>query len=310
MVQFNRQLDYGTFGGTAQYEGGIGEDTTASYQRITVPMSYYSTYARASIAANMAQAFDGIKAEDRVENDAEMKLVADIEFDLFRGQDDFSNGGVFDGSPAAIAEVPNLIGLFAQVRIADTQSSAQDLMFAEYGGSRPVVLPINGNLRQTHLEDASVISSMNHGSADKVILDPIALSSYNKIAFAKERIVLAGAAHESTGANLRKQWTSAGMAELEASRFLSGKTAPARPRAGSPAAPAAVAAATASTAIIPAGTYDYYVSAVNERGESVATKVAAVVVVAGEKVTLTITNNGAKYYNVYRAEQGKMRVLS
>lgn len=304
LIQFVRQLSYGTFGGSAQYEGGVGEDNTADYQRATVPMSYYSTNARASIAANMAQAFDGVKAEDRVENDAEKKLVGDIEFDLFRGQADFSNAGLFDGNPLAVAKVPNMVGLDAQVRASDSMSNTQDLMFAEYGSDQSIVISVNGTLSQSNIEDSAVRSSMNMGSADKLNLDPISLSAYNKIAFAKERIILAGAAQEASGANLRKQWTSSAMVELEASRFLSGKTRPARTRTGAPAAPAIATGVAASTAVIPVGTYAYYATAVNERGESVPSTAASQAVAAAEQVNVTITNNGAKYYNVYRSAAG------
>ena len=133
LVQFNRQLDYGIFGGSAQYEGGIGEEDTSNYVRAVIPMSYYSTTRRVTVAANMIGAFDGVKAEDRAAKDAAMKLAGDIEFDLFRGQSDFSNAGVFDGNPLAAAKVPNMIGLDAQIRQSDALSNTQDLMFAEYG---------------------------------------------------------------------------------------------------------------------------------------------------------------------------------
>ena len=100
LVQFNRQLDYGIFGGSAQYEGAIGEEDTSNINRAVVPMAYYSTVRRVTVAANMIGAFDGRKAEDRAGDDAAMKLAGDIEFDSFRGHADFSNGGVFDGNPA------------------------------------------------------------------------------------------------------------------------------------------------------------------------------------------------------------------
>jgi hypothetical protein len=99
LVQFNRQLDYGIFGGSAQYEGGIGEEDTSNYVRAVVPMSYYSTTRRVSVAANMIGAFDGVKAEDRAASDAAMKLSGDIEFDCFRGQEAFSEDGFFSGNP-------------------------------------------------------------------------------------------------------------------------------------------------------------------------------------------------------------------
>lgn len=307
LVQFNRQLDYGVFGGSAQYEGGIGEEDTSNYVRAIVPMAYYSTTRRVSVAANMIGAFDGQKAENRAANDAAMKLSADIEFDAFRGQGEFSNAGVFDGNPAAIAEMPNMMGVDQQIRMSDSLSNTQDLMFAEYGSDQTVVLAVNGSLTQSYIEDAAVKSAMNHGSADKLMLDPISLSAYNKIAHAKERIMLAGSSQESSGANLRTQWTSSALVSLEPSRFLSGKTSPARSRAGSPAAPATVAgtAANDTASVLAAGAYIYKATACNERGESVATVAASVSPTLGQKVTVAIAAvTGAKYFNVYRSEDG------
>lgn len=306
--QFNRQLDYGIFGGSAQFEGGVGEEDTSTYVRAVVPMSYYSTTRRVTVAANMIGAFDGQKAEDRAAADAAMKLAGDIEFDSFRGQSNFSNNGVFDGNPLAVAKVPNMIGVDQQVRQSDAQSNTQDLMFAEYGSDQTVVLSVDGVLTQSIIEDSSVRSAMNMGAADRLILDPISLSAYNKIAHAKERIMLAGSAQEATGAHLRTQWTSSAIVSLEASRFLSGKTRPARARSGSPSMPSAPALADAGAAssLLSAGVYWYYVTAVSMRGESYPSSAVSVTVsAAGDKVTVTITAvSGAQYYNVYRSGVG------
>jgi hypothetical protein len=309
LIQFNRQLDYGIFGGSAQYEGGIGEEDTSNYVRAVVPMSYYSTTRRVSVAANMIGAFDGVKAEDRAASDAAMKLSGDIEFDLFRGQEAFSEAGYFSGNPLAIADVPNMVGIDAQIRMSDTMSSTQDLMFGEYGSDQTVVLSADGALTQSIIEDAAVRSAMNHGSADKLCLDPVSLSAYNKIAHAKERIVLAGSSTTKTGAELRQQWTSSALVSLEPSRFLSGKTRPARARAGSLAAPAidgapATAPAAAPESQLEAGDYVYYVTAVNERGESIKSADIPMTIAADEKAVISIANNGAKYYNVYRSPVG------
>lgn len=308
LVQFNRQLDYGIFGGSAQYEGGVGEEDTSSYVRAVVPMAYYSTVRRVTVAANMIGAFDGIKAEDRASDDAAKKLAGDIELDLFKGSADFSNAGVFDGNPGAIADMPNAHGLDLQIRQSDAQSSTQDLMFSEFGSDQSVVLSADGALTQSIIEDAAVRSSMNMGHADKFMLDPISLSSYNKIAHLKERIVLAGSPQEASGAALRQQWTSSGAVQMEASRFLSGKTRPARARAGSPASPAApvLADAGAAGSLLDAGTYVYYVTACNERGESLRSAAASqAAALAGNKITATIAPvAGAKFYNVYRSEAG------
>lgn len=306
LIQFNRQLDYGIFGGSAQYEGGIGEEDTSNFVRAVVPMCFYSTTRRVSVAANIISAFDGQKAEDRAANDAAMKLAADVEFDSFRGLDDFSNAGVFDGNQLAVASLPNMHGAFMQIRQSDALSNTQDLMFAEYGSDQSVILSVNGTLTQSIIEDGAVRSAMNQGSADKLILDPISLAQYNKIAHAKERIMLAGSPQEAVGANLRTQWTSSAVISMEPSRFLSGKTRPARARAGSPSAPSiATAAAVDAASNLDAGTYVYYATACNERGESLASASASQAVAAGEKATVTINQVSlAKYYNVYRSEDG------
>jgi hypothetical protein len=306
LVQFNRQLDYGIFGGSAQSEGGIGEEDTSNYIRAVVPMSYYSTMRRVTVAANMIGAFDGVKAEDRASNDAAMKLAADIEFDSFRGQADYSNAGVFDGNPLAAASMPNMRGADAQIRESDAQSNTQDLMFAEYGSDQSIIVSVDGTMTQSSIEDAAVKSAMNHGSADKLLLDPISLSQYNKIAHAKERIMLAGSAQEASGANLRTQWTSSALVAIEPSRFLSGKTRPARSRAGSPSAPTFTHSAGANAAsVLDAGAYAYYVTSANERGESLASAAASETASAGDAITLVISAvSGARYYNVYRSEIG------
>jgi hypothetical protein len=305
--QFNRQLDYGIFGGSAQFEGGVGEEDVSNFIRAVVPMAYYSTIRRVTVAANMIGAFDGVKAEDRSSADAAMKLAGDIEFDLFRGQADFSDNGVFDGNPTVVAQLPNMIGVDQQVRQSDGQLNTQDLMFAEYGSNQTVVLSSGGTLTQSVIEDSSVRSAMNMGAADRLILDPISLSAYNKIAHAKERIMLAGSAQEATGAHLRTQWTSSAVVSLEASRFLSGKTQPARSRLGAPAAPAiAVADAGPAGSLLMAGTYVYYATGVSILGESLpGAPATATVTAAGDKVTVTITAvSGASYYNVYRSNVG------
>jgi hypothetical protein len=305
LVQFNRQLDYGIFGGSAQYEGAIGEEDTSNYVRSVVPMAYYSTTRRVSVASNMIGAFDGVKAEDRAASDAAMKLAGDVEFDCFRGQNDFSEAGFFTGNPGVIADMPNMVGVDSQIRMSDMLSNTQDLMFAEYGSDQTVVLSADGSLTQSIIEDASVRSAMNMGNADKLVVDPISLSAYNKLAHAKERIVLAGSATTKTGAELRQQWTSSALVSIEASRFLSGKTRPARARAGSLAAPAVAAAANAdANSVLAAGDYVYYATAVNERGESMPSAFQTQAIAEGERANLTITNNGAKYYNIYRSNAG------
>jgi len=308
LAQFDRQLSYGIFGGSAQQEGAVGQEEDSQFVRIVVPMAFYSHVRRVTVVANMVQTVDGVKAEDRAARDAAIKLSADIEFDLFRGKADFSNAGVFDGNMSVIPALPNILGLDAQIRMSDSERNAQDLMFAEYGSSQTAVTQVGSTLTQDAIEDSHVKSTMQHGNADRLLVDPLVLSAYNKISFGKERIVLAGSPQDATSAELKRQWVSGGTVSIEASRFLSGKTSPAAPRSNGPGAcVSAVGANSPAGTSLGAGAYYYAATAVNELGESPAVFSSVVNASAGDQVQLTITPPGSgtvRYFNVYRTKAG------
>lgn len=303
LVQFNRQLSQGAFGGSAQWEKGIGRVNQGKYSRITVPMCFYSIISEVTIAAQKVAAFDGVSAEDREHDNAEAVILADNEFDILRGHADYSNAGVYDGNPATMAQMPNMVGIQQQVTEADMLSNAKDLMWNEYGANQRSVRPVNGALSQPVISAARAAVQMNHSKANVLMADPISAEEYNNIVFTKERINLAGSPQQATGGELRKQWTGFGPVEVQVSRFLAGKTAPAAAAADSPVAPTLSATASGSGAVIEPATYIYYVTAVNENGESVPSATASDAVLAGEFVTLTIgAVAAAKAFNVYRSE--------
>jgi hypothetical protein len=313
LAQFDRQLSYGTFGGSAQVEGGIGQEETGDIVRVTVPMAFYSHTRRVTIVANMVATVDGQKAEEREAANAAKKIAGDIEFECFRGAADFSSSGLFDGNPSAVANLPGMHGIDLQIRQSDSQRNARDLMFAEYGSDESVVISVGGTLTQDKIEDAWTRSNMNFGTAEDLTLDPITLSNYNKLAYAKERIVLAGSPQDATGASLAKQWTSGGTVKLAASRFLSAKTKPAQARANGPLPPVSVAPASATDAAAVTlfqinQVYTYAATSCNEVGESVKTAAVAVTIAAtGDKVNVVITHPASgvvRYFNVYRTLPG------
>lgn len=317
LAQFDRQLSYGIFGGSAQIEGQIGQEEISDFVRITVPMCFYSHTRRVTIVANMVQTVDGVKAEDRAASDAAKKIAGDIEFDSFRGMADFSNAGVFDGNPSTsvMPALPNIQGIDLQIRQSDSQRNSRDLMFAEYGSDDTVVIPGGGNLTQDNVEDASVRSALNFGSADKLVVDPRVLSAYNKIIFAKERVILAGSPQTATGGDLQKQWVSGGTVSVEASRFLSGKSKPAPFRAKSglvntsmTVSPVSTTDANAPTAFVANQVYSYNAAPCNELGEGPACPNASVTIaVNADKVVVTIAppaSGTVRYFNVYRTLAG------
>jgi hypothetical protein len=308
LAQFTRQLSYGIFGGSAQLEGNVGQEETSDIVRITVPMAFYSHTRRVTIASTMVATVDGKKSDERAASDAAIKLLGDIEFDCFRGLEDFSNSGVFDGNPLVIPALPNIHGLGLQVRQSDFQVNARDAMFAEYGNDDSVVLSGGGTtLSQDKVEDASVRSALNFGTANRLLVDPIVLSAYNKITFGKERIILAGSPQDATGGDLRKQWVSGGTVNVEGSQFLRGKAKPARPRPNGPSAPS-ISGVAAAGGTLGAGDYIYYTSSQNEVGESQKSASITVTATANQKVTLTVTHPGSgttpRCFNVYRSGAG------
>lgn len=311
--QFNRQLSYGINGGSAQLEGNVGQEETSDYVRVAIPITYYSHIRRVTIASTMVATADGKKSDERAAADAAIKLAMDIEFDCFRGMDDFTNAGVFDGNPLTTSgEMPNMHGLGLQIRQSDFQANSRDQLFSEFGSDESVVLSGGGStLTQGLIEDGALRSSLGFGEANKLVVDPVVLANYNKITFGKERIILAGSAQDATGGDLRRQWVSGGTVDLEGSQFLRAKVKPARPRALGPAAPVSVtgsaSSATSPTGMV-AGDYIYYVTAGNEVGESPACAAYTVSgVTVNYKVTLTITHPASgvyRFFNVYRTAAG------
>jgi hypothetical protein len=311
LAQFNRQLAYGQFGGSAVLEGHVGQEENGTWIRETVPMAFYSHTRRVTLQATMVATVDGVKADEREAKNAAIKIAADIEHDCFKGAADFSNAGVFDGNPLSIPNLPGMHGLDLQVRSSDNKRNTRDLMFAEYGANESVVISVGGTLTQEAVEDASTRSSIGWGSADELFVDPRVLSNYNKITFGKERIILAGSPTDATGSSLRKQWVSQGTVEVKSSHFLQGKQQPRAPRSNSQAVAPTIATAnvaSSGTAFVAAQVYRYYVTTQNELGESVKTATTAHTINAnGDAVTVTITHPGsgtARFFNVYRSLAG------
>ena len=311
LAQFDRQLSYGQFGGAAQFEGNLGVEDTSDFVRVTVPMAFYSKQRRVTLASTMVATVDGKKSDERAAADAAIMMAGEIEFDSFRGMDDFSNAGVFDGNPSAVPGIlPNIHGLGLQVRQSDFQANSRDLMFSEYGSDDTVVLSGGGTtLTQGVVEDAALRSTLGFGNANKLVVDPVVLASYNKLTYGKERIILGGSPQDATGGDLRKQWVSGGTVTVEGSQFLRGKAKPARPRANGPQAPASVTptdGGLASTGL--SGVYTYYATAVNEVGESVpCAAVACASIALNHYISVAIANPAGgswRYFNVYRTQAG------
>lgn len=312
-VQFNRFLSYGHFGGSATIEGAVGPQRTSQQRRFGVPMCYYSEVRQTTLAAQLVDTQSG-ESIDSVEDMAgQMNLAGDIEFDCYRGCDDFSNAGAFDGNPNAIPSMPNILGLQAQVRQSDAQLGATDLMFYAYGANYSCVVQGGGIMTQGMIEDVSLRANLAFSSADTLYIDPTVNSAYNKgtaITGQLQRILLGGSAQQASGADLKRQWTFGGEVQLKASNFLRGRTGPDFTVAGAPAAPTFTNGQTAAqgTTFLINEVYQYKVTGVNDLGESAPSAASSVTISASaNSVSLTITpaaGTASKYFNVYRSFAG------
>ena len=275
-------------------------------------MSYYSHIRRVTIAANMAETQDGVKAEDREALAAARKIAGDIEFDLFRGKDDFSNAGVFDGNPLAVPpSLPNMMGLGVQVRMSDNQTNTQDLMFNAFGSGLSNVIAGGGTLTQSMIEDTWIRGVMNMGTGDRLYVDPLVLSAYNKTTYnSLQRFNLGSAAQEVTSAvDIRRQAVSGGVVLLEPSRFLSGQTQAKATTTQAPAAPliSSTSQTGSTTSFASGAVYKYVVTAENELGESLPSATTTVTISsAGNYVSLVLhsVSGTVRQFNVFRSAAG------
>lgn len=308
LAQFNRTLGYGILGGSATTEGGVGSEEDSQMTRVVVPMCYYSHQRRATMVSDIVETVDGKKGSDRNAEHAALKLGGDIEYDIGRGKSDYSNSGVFDGNPAVIGEMPNMLGLEVQIRMSDSERNAKDAMFGEFGNDDSVVIEVGGTLTQPSIEDAALRSANNWGKATTLLVAPNVASAYNKISLGKERIILAGSPQNATGAELRRQWTSSGEVTVEGSQWLRAKVKPAPLRSHTNAAlpsQGVSGSATSGTTSLAAGDYIYFVTAFNEISESAAAVSSAVTASATDQVTLTIqppSSGTVRGFCVYRSE--------
>jgi len=313
LVQFNRQLSYGSLGNSAVLEGGVGADNTSDYVQEVVPMAYYVHTRRATMQAQLIESFDGVKADDRMAADAALKLAADIEQAIFQGKSAYSNNGVFDGNPAWVSQSePGMHGLDIQIRSSDGNLNTQDLMLNEYGADSSVVINQNGVLSQTTIEDVYSRAQMNNGNPKKIYIDPLTHGAYNKVSHTKERIILAGSPQNATGASLNEQFVAGGALSIESSRFLSGKTNPKRPTYNTPDTPSIAAAQAAnSTSFLAGEVYQYAATAAGDLGESPWSTTSSVTIAAnGNQVAITITpaaGIAARYFNMYRSRAGETK---
>jgi hypothetical protein len=309
--QYNRLISYGSDSAPYIGEGGAPQEEDSTYVRDGQKIVFFGTRRRVSHQMTLVRVTVGdIVAQQAKEGT--MHLLKNIEREMYWGHAHFMNQttGAMNGSDA---DLPSnsiaMSGLLKQLLKGDTDAQMTAGDFLGYGDSSSIKTDLAGQvMAQDDVERLAVIALENFGAPDQLHIEPAALSAFVKQFYPQFRSA-PGLANQTVGYDVSKIQTTAGAIDLKPNLFL-------RPRAGVRAlsvnaqAPAATftapATATGAGSAYAAGTYQVKTTAVNDAGESSPVSSAAVVLTAGQNITVTIAAPpaGVKYWKLYVSAPG------
>ena len=309
--QYNRLTSYGNDASPYMAEGGAPQESDSTYirdgQRICFfgkrrKVSHQMTLVRTSVGDVVAQQ----------SKEGTMDLLKDIEREMYWGHAHFADvSGMQTGSVADLpANSIAMNGLLQQLLKGDNDSQQRSGDFEGYGAFQSIVSDMGGVvLTQDDLEQKAVAILENFGAPTELHFEPAVISAFVRQFYPQFRSA-PGLANQTVGYDVNKVTTTAGALDFKPNLFLRprGRVRGTAVNAQCPSVAGLTLAGVAagSGGNLPAGSYHYAVTLVNDFGESapVVTTVAVGPCVAADKVTLTITGAlpaGVKYVRVYRA---------
>lgn len=287
--EYNQLLSYGSDGGGFLAEGELPDTQDSVYQRKAAFVKFIGTTREVTHPMTVVNSAHG-DVISRMNQDGILWMMRKIENGLFWGNSKLAPGGneyvEFDGLDNLI-DKGNVIDLKGQ------------------------------HLEEKHMNWGAQMIIENYGIPSDVFLPYEVMAQFSQEFFPKERVIMPTQAGYQAGVVVDKFQTHGGPVAFEPNQFLK-KTKALSSQASSPKAPAAPASVTGALgaaggdfAKSGAGTYTYYVTAVNKHGESAPTKIDADVAITGadllKKVDLVITNAATSvypvdYFQVYRTE--------
>lgn len=308
--QYVRTNAYGDSGSPFIPESGSPVMNDAEYNRQAAKVVFFSTRRGVSLASTLVRQNFGGDIEGRETQNGTLWMLERLERELYKGLADFSNAGKFDGTLTAIPlklQNLNLDGAERQIRIGDTDFTAQSRAFDGFGGTQTVILSKAGDIiNESDIEFEANVLVENFGRPSELHQAPRTLSDFIKQFYPKERVNTLGVADGKAGYIVREFMTTAGGMQLRPNVFLKPKQfKKAQPdRGGVPNAPsnlennaaAAIVAGSGnaidqpalSSALKAGDIYVYEVTSVNEQGEGNASLVT-------DPVTLTTDGNGVTF---------------
>lgn len=326
--QYIRTNAYGDSGSPYIPESGSPVMNDSEYNRHAQKVVFFATRRGVSLASTLVKTNFGGDIEGRETQSGTLWMLERLERELYKGNADFSNAGLFDGQIAAIPSKMsnlNLMGIEQQIRFGDQDYTAQARSFDGYGNSTTVITSQAGAvLSETSIEFEANVLVENFGRPAELHMPPKALSDFIKQFFPKERVNTLGVADGKAGYIVREFVTTAGGIQLRPNIFLKPKQSKkGNPdRSGVPAAPATLTNNAAASVVTGSGNtidtaalssdllagdvYVYEVTAVNEQGEGNGSLVSVSVTIGtdGDGVTFKIgdpaSGNVPTHYAVYR----------
>ena len=310
--QYNRLVGYGSDSSPYIGEGGAGQEEDSTYVRDGQRIAFFSKRRKVSHQMTLVRTTVGDVVAQQAK-EGTMDLLKNVERELYWGHAHFVDA--FGQQTGATGDLPvnslAMSGLLQQLLKGDSDSQFRALDFEGWGSeSNSTIKDLAGaTFVQDDVEEMAVRCLENFGSPSQLHAEPIAISAFVRQFYPQFRSE-PGLSGQTVGYDVSKVTTTAGVVDLKPNLFLRPRqlVRPAAVNASCPniAGASVSAAAGGSGSALPAGTFAYAVTFVNDFGESAPVVAAPVPVLAGEEVTLSLVGipAGTKFMKVYRSANG------
>jgi hypothetical protein len=280
--EFNVLDSYGGDASPFFVEGGLPNEEDSNYVRKTALVKFLGTTRVITHPMTLVRSAHGDVVARESQNGT-LWLLQQMERALFFG-DSAMNPLAFDGIEAQ--------------------------MIAACAGKEQIIDMKGEPLGENALEDGANVILENYGTPSKMYLTPVAHKDISKTVFSRQRGNLPLGSGR-LGAPLNGYDSNAGSFDFEPDVFLRPRgAAPTSAPDGAPVKPTwaasdAITAGTSSTGVgLKAGTYKYVITAVNDKGESVASAEKSAAATLNQSITLVFNRQtdapAPRSYRIYR----------
>lgn len=308
--QYNRLTSYGSDSAPYMGEGGAPQEEDSTYIRDGQRIVFFGTRRKVSHQMTLVRTTVGDVVAQQAK-EGTMHLLKNVERELYWGNAHFTDA--LGAQTGALSDLPQdsiaMNGLLQQLQRGDSDAQHQSGDFEGYGSFESILRDLAGEvITQDDIEELAVVLLENFGAPSEIHIEPLALSQFVRQFYPQFRSA-PGLANQTVGYDVSKVQTTAGTMDLKPNLFLRprGRARAKAVNTNAPAQPGTFTGADggAATGILPAGTYQYRITEVNDFGESSPRNITAAVVVAADDSSVVLTmpaaQTGTKYFKVYRS---------